>query len=75
MKVYDRLYTSIDQVTLDLIPSLFRSNTQVKLEQLGVRECGVFAIATAMVLAYGGNPTTATFNQQAMHETTFDQDT
>ena len=70
VKVYDSLYTSIDQVTLDLITSLFGSSTQVKLEQgpkqLGVKDCGVFAIATATLLAYGGNPTTATFNQQAM---------
>ena len=70
MKVYDSLYTSIDQVTLNLISSLFGSNTQVKLEegpkQLGVKDCGVFAIATATILANGGNPTTATFNQQAM---------
>ena len=70
VKVYDSLYTSIDQVTLNLISRLFGSNTQVKLaqgpKQLGVKDCGAFAIAIATLLANGGNPTTATFNQQAM---------
>ena len=41
VKVYDSLYRSIDQVTLNLISSLFGANTQVKLEhgpkQFGVR--------------------------------------
>ena len=68
--VYDSLYISIDQVSLKLISKLFGSATQVTLEQgpkqVGVKDCDLFVIATAMLLASGGNPTTATFNQQAM---------
>ena len=72
VKVYDSLYTSVDQVTLRLISTLFGSDTQVKVEvgpkQLGVKDCGLFAIATATLLASGGDPTSVTFNQLAMRQ-------
>ena len=57
VKVYDSLYTSVDQATLQLISTLFGSDTQVKVEvgpkQLGVKDCGLFAIAMATLLASG----------------------
>ena len=36
--------------------------------QVGVKECGMFAIATATLLANGDNRSTSTFDQQAIRE-------
>ena len=53
--VFDSLYSSIDRTTMKLILQLFGLNVKVKLEmspqQHGVKDCGVFAIATCTSLA------------------------
>ncbi len=68
-RMFDSLYTSIDSLTLELISNLYGSNVVMVEEgpkQIGVKDCGLFAIATAILLANGGNPKTCAFNQRAM---------
>ena len=72
VKVFDSLYSSIDQATLLLISKPFGAHTQPILakgpKQFAVKDCGVFGIATATLLACGGNPTSIAYEQQSMTE-------
>ena len=69
-KVFDSLYESIELPTLNLLSSLYGSVVKIEdgPKQLGVKDCGVYAIATATLLASGENPGSVTYNQQAMRE-------
>ena len=69
-KVFDSLYDSIDQTRSTLLLSLYGSSPKIEKgpKQVGVRDCGVYAIATATLLASGGNPWSVTINQLAMRE-------
>ena len=69
-KVFDSLYESIELPTQTLLSSLYGSAVKVEdgPKQLGVKDCGVYAIATATLLASGANPGSATYHQQAMRE-------
>ena len=68
VKVFDSLYSEVDKQTMDLIHHLYGSEIKVVLEespkQVGLKDCGLFAIATATQLANGGIP--KMFNQNAM---------
>ena len=56
------LYTSVHKDTQKVVLNLFETNREVNLKmaemskQEGIHDCGVFAIATATVLAFGVNP-------------------
>ena len=56
--VYDSLYFSVDNVTMNLLRILFGDNVNVRLEtcpkQSGVDDCGVFVIAVCVGLATTG---------------------
>ena len=68
--VFDSLYSSIDQLTLELLLKLFGPDTKVKLEmspqQYGGKDCGVFAIAMCTSLAYGHRPSCIAYDQSTM---------
>lgn len=70
--VFDSLYSSVDTATLNLLKQLFGVHIKVKLErcpqQIGGRDCGLFAIANCTALAYGSHPSNASFNQDAMRQ-------
>lgn len=70
--VFDSLYSSIDQPTLDLLKQLFGEDVKVKLEkcpqQTGVRDCGVFAVAVSTLLANLLQPSQSQFNQESMRD-------
>lgn len=67
-KVFDSLYETIDQPTLLYLASLYCSPIKVENgpKQFGTNDCGVFAIATATLLANGGNPEGIVYNQTVM---------
>ena len=68
--VFDSLYSSVDQATRDLILQLFGTEVNIKLEkspqQLGGKDCGVFAVAICTSLANGIHPGSISFDQNAM---------
>ena len=67
-KVFDSLYNSIDQPTSTLLSSLYGSSPKIEKgpKQVSVKDCGVYAIVTATLLASGGNPESVTIGQLAM---------
>ena len=68
--VFDSLYTSTDPSTSQLLCKLYGADVKIQAEkcpkQLGVKDCGLFAIAIATVLAKGGNPSQVRLKQDAM---------
>ena len=68
--VFDSLYSSLDQATMKVILQVFGADVKVKLEkspqQLGVRDCGVFAVAVCTSLANEIHPSNIAFDQNAM---------
>ena len=71
VKIFDSLYPSIDPSTRELVYKLYRHDVQVVVEgpkQEGHRDCGLFAIATATLLAHGCDPTSYKFKQPAMRK-------
>ena len=70
--VYDSLYESIDQETSSLLLNVFGASIVITAgigpKQTGVKDCGLFAVAIATLLASGGDSSYTTFNQQAMRE-------
>ena len=66
--MFDTLYKTVDQPTLLYLSSLYGSPIKVENspKQHGSNVCGVFAIATAMLLANGGNPKGIVYDQSAM---------
>ena len=68
VKVYDSLYSSLDKATEGLICKVFAADAaNIRIEQgpkqSGVKDCGLFAIATATLLAAGENPASIAFIQ------------
>ena len=57
VKVFDSLYTSVNEATMKLLSTLFGKDAKVILEtvqkQQGSSDCGVFAIAICTSLAHG----------------------
>ena len=72
MKVFDSVYSLLDENTQDIILNLFQIDGQPKLnmvttqKQEGAFDCGVFAIAMATALVFGSNP--VGFEQSGMRE-------
>ena len=70
MKIFDSIYFTINQETLKLIYSIYGANIQVTVEkgpkQVGIKDCDLFAIATAVLLVNGGDPVTVNFDQNSM---------
>ena len=68
VRIFDSLYTSIDEETLKRILELFGSDTKVEMvdcpKQQGDKDCGVFAIAIATSLA--SNKFSYSLDQAAM---------
>lgn len=72
VKVFDSIYFTVYQETLKLIYSIYGANVEVSVEngpkQVGSKDCGLSAIATAIHLANGGDPTTTHFDQNSMRK-------
>ena len=73
VKVYDSSFHFLDKDSLHIVENCFTCENitpQVKLmqcrKQKGGKECGVFAIAFAVALAFGSNPGRQNFDQDAM---------
>ena len=72
VKVFDSLYSSVDEETQATILNLFEINGQLKLnilnlqKQRGGSDCGLFAVAVATALAFGVDPTAVNFQQNEM---------
>ena len=49
--VFDSFYSSVDEVTLNLLKQLFAVHIKVKLEQIGGRVCVLLATANCTALA------------------------
>ena len=68
--IFDSLYSSVDPETRELLKLLFGTDAKVKLEtcpqQVGNRDCGVFAIAISTSLANGEHPGCISFDQESM---------
>ena len=61
VSIYDSLYESVDEPTLNKIKELFGTHITVKIaagspKQKGFVNCGLFTIATSVSLAYGKQP-------------------
>lgn len=70
--MYDSLYPSIDDKTRMLLQNLFTDEVTVKIEacpkQIGVDDCGVYAIAMSTALATSGqSPQSFTQNGMRSH--------
>ena len=72
VNVFDSHYPSVDKGTPNLLKQLFGVHIKVKMEkcpqQTGISDCGLFAIANCVTLAYGRHPNSARFNQDAMRQ-------
>ena len=72
VQVYDSAHTSLDQASAVLIKDFFRfslSNIKavaVQKQQPGSNDCGVYAIANATTVAFGGDPSLVKYDQSAM---------
>ena len=70
VKVYDSLYTNVSERSKKVIENLFGVST-IKVvdisKQEGGKDCGLFAIAIATTLLFGGeDPSKVHFNQAVM---------
>ena len=63
INVYDSLYSSICDGTLEVIRNRFYDHTKVNVivpqKQANLCDCGLFAIANATALAFGTDPSAA----------------
>ena len=70
VKVYDSIFDDVDDHTALLINNLFGSLAKPKAvkipKQLGINDCGLYAIANAAALCFGKDPATLYFNQSLM---------
>ena len=73
VKVYDSLFHYLDKASLQIVKNCFSFENevpQVKMvqcrKQQGVTDCGVYAIAFAVAIAFGVNPGRQNFNQDMM---------
>ena len=70
VNIYDSLYKDIDGVTKHKIEEVFDSAVKFQLPKVqvqeGLTECGLFAIAFAVTLAFGDNPEACIFDQSRM---------
>ena len=73
VKIYDSLYNSINEDTQIVIAALLKSkcfhismHMMNMAKQYGGTECGLYAIATMVCLAFGDDPTTVVFDQSML---------
>lgn len=73
VKVYDSLFLYLDKDSLQSVENCFTLNNkipQVKMmqcrKQEGGKDCGVYAIAFAVALAFSSNPSRQNFKQDTM---------
>ena len=72
--VVDSLYNSLDEETKATISQLFKSRSTSCLvkkvirpqKQMGIKDCGLFAVAFATSIAFGFWPAKQRFQQQSM---------
>lgn len=68
--IYDSIYFTVDHDILKLIYGIYGPNVTVTVKngpkQVGTKECGLYAIATAVLLADGGDTANITFDQSSM---------
>ena len=73
MKIYDSVYCTIDRVTKVIIHNLFSASKALKIKvlcpqkQVGTQDCGLFAIAYAISIAYGHGLTKKLDQQKMRH--------
>ena len=71
VKVYDSVYTSIDDPTKKVVRSLFHTpnaTIQPFQKQKGGTDCGLFAIAVVTSIAFGIDPSQTCFKQEEMRK-------
>lgn len=71
VKVYDSLYQSVDEKSNGLITKIFGAHKVTMMDgprQSGTKDCGVFSIATATLLANNGDPRSTIYDQETMRE-------
>lgn len=69
--IYDSLYSQIDNTTSELLTKLFGCVNHIvekSPRQQGVKDCGVFAIATCTCIAHGQSPNFIRYNQGLMRD-------
>ena len=70
VKVYDSIFDVVDDHTALLISNLFGYLAKPKAvkipKQLGINDCGLYAIANVAALCFEKNPATLYFNQSLM---------
>ena len=62
MRIFDSLHESLDAETFQVVKRLFNDELKITMvagapKQQGCTDCGVFAIAVATCVAFGGDPT------------------
>ena len=69
VNIFDSLFSSVDSKTVKMINVLF-GNLCITMarypQQSGMKDCGIFIIATATALANGLNPGNIQFDQRKM---------
>ena len=69
VNIYDSVFSTVDEETKDVVANLFHSSSMKLMQiqkQVGGKDCGLFAIATATAIAFGADPTRLVFNQASM---------
>ena len=72
MKIFDSLYDSVDESTLDLIQKRFLFNSTVVVKVISAQKqsnstnCGLFAIANATAILFNKNPETIHFHEKEL---------
>ena len=70
VNIYDYVYSTVDEETDKVLANLFHYSSSVKVmqtqKQVGGNDCGLFAIAIAIAIAFGADPTKLLFDQVAM---------
>ena len=69
VNIYDSVFSTVDEETEEVVANLFQSSSVKMMQtqkQVGVEDCGLFAIATATAIVYGADPTRLVFNQASM---------
>lgn len=70
VKVYDSSYDNVDKETSGVIFNLFSQHCSIEVvksqEQVGGKDCGLFAIGNATALCFGQNPAVIVFDQDKM---------
>ena len=72
VRVYDSAHTSLDQVSATMMNNFYHCQyTNIKMvavqkQHAGSNDCGVFAIANAIAITFGEDPSVLHYNQTLM---------